>query len=199
METNTTTPAPNVRSLRSKLKTEANAIENLVREILEPSEKSKLSNDQISLVFSLTTMDEIRFLELWNKKNVEIAPYAFKDSPTIRILDSRIQRQYNIKLSDRVLAFMLFVLESPGDAVIWAAYIAYQLKRNMRGSYSTKIEFNDFCIYIIPMGLLDKKEMSNFWDKQKVYTDEIVSGTDNLLDYFTASDSLRFVSEAPKS
>jgi hypothetical protein len=68
---------------------------------------------------------------------------------------------------------------------MYSYYIAYQMKKKGIGK---KLTLEEICMSIFPNGLFDSESMDEIWDKQKVNRDG--SGSDNLLDYRKASESL---------
>lgn len=86
-------------------------------------------------------------------------------------------------MDDKTNIFITVIGETPGMAVMYSHYLAYWCKKNK----VEHLNFNDFCTYIFPMGFPSTEDLSALWDTQKL---EGHSGSDNLLDYFTASKSI---------
>ena len=83
---------------------------------------------------------------------------------------------------------MISVLcETPGEAVMYVYYLLYKAKQL---GLKNGITFNDLGEKIFPFGFFTKKTLDFYWDEQKVKKNTESSGSDNLLDYKTASMSL---------
>ena len=91
-------------------------------------------------------------------------------------------------MDDKTNIFITVIGETPGMAVMYSHYLAYWCKKNK----VEHLNFNDFCTYIFPMGFPSTEDLSALWDTQKL---EGHSGSDNLLDYFRASNSIMNVKD----
>jgi hypothetical protein len=94
-------------------------------------------------------------------------------------------------LDDKTAAFLGSICDSPGKCVMYSYYLAYWCKKN-----SVKhITFEQFCTDIFPVGFPSEEDLNTLWDQQKVkrFAEEDLPGmgTDNLLDYYTAAESIR--------
>jgi hypothetical protein len=79
--------------------------------------------------------------------------------------------------------FICILCENRINSIMYCHYLAYWCKKNK----VQKIYFNDFCNYIFPFGFPSNKDLNNLWESQKL---EGYTGSDNLLDYFRASNSI---------
>lgn len=118
---------------------------------------------------------------------------AFDDIPDnekpfiYQLIEKRIKYCFTYKIEDpRLLIFLSLIAESPGKAVMYLAYLQYWCRKS--GAQVLTLEI--FCESIFPWGFPSDDDMHKLWDEQKVNRDS--SGSDNLLDYATAYQSIQF-------
>ena len=107
-----------------------------------------------------------------------------------KIIETRLAGLgYNVHLL--VLIFLSTLLESPGEAVMYAHYMAYKAKKHGKKD----IDLNFLCMDIFPWGFPTKEDLSEVWDGQKIYRIEELNGLiegDNLLDRADANISISY-------
>jgi hypothetical protein len=159
-----------------------NSVEELFCGELERTGKiNPLDKDMMKLLVTLVT----------NKSAIdEIYEDARKMSFLIPILEDRLKTM-NRELDKASAIFIGLACQTPGDSVMYSYYIAYQMKKKGIGK---KLTLEEICMSIFPNGLFDSESMDEVWDKQKVNRDG--SGSDNLLDYRKASESLIYEENA---
>ena len=144
---------------------------NTVEEIFcKPLDKEyadlPLLYDQFEVFMSLLTMSDEDVDEIYTKGSGML--YLIKSR--LKHLDYDLDKKTQIMLS--------FIVETPGDAVMYVYYLAYKAKQKNKDI----ITFDDF-VDIFPMGYFRKKQLDEAWEAQKI------DGA-NLLDYSEASESL---------
>ena len=100
------------------------------------------------------------------------------------ILEDRL-KSINCKTDNGVKILITYSCKSPGEIVMYTYYLAYKMKK-------LGIEFLDMgtmCLKIFPKGFFSSETLEKYWDNQKVNT-RGNRGSDNLLDYQKASESL---------
>ena len=122
--------------------------------------------NQFEVFMSLLTMSDEDVDEIYEK-----APGL------IMIIKSRLNR-LSYDLDKKTQVMLSFIVETPGDAVMYVYYLAYKAKQKNKDI----ITFDDF-VDIFPMGYFRKQQLDKAWDSQKI-------GGANLLDYSEASESL---------
>jgi len=125
------------------------------------------------LMMSITSTDEQIgeiYRELKEKYNL------------LSILEDRLEA-LNCKFDNRAIVSAGILCKTPGEAVMYANYIAYKCKKDELDIFDTKA----FCASVFPMGKFSDDTLSEYWDKQKVRTR---NGSDNLLDYIAAAESI---------
>jgi hypothetical protein len=110
---------------------------------------------------------------------------AVKQTPMIRILEDRVSLTGRALEKDAAL-FTGLCCQTPGEAVMYAYFISYQMKNAGMGK---NLDLRALCENVFPMGMLSRDALERVWDSQKV---KRTSGSDNLLDYQEASKSLTY-------
>lgn len=153
------------------------SVENIFCKPLDEEGKTNPLNDsQMQIVFLSLTLKE----EEMNGLYAEIE----KNHLPISILKNRLE-SLNCSSDKGSLVTTALFCDTPGEAVMYANYIAYKVKKLGLESFS----INNLCTDIFPFGSFTKETLNNYWDKQKVRTG-VNRGSDNLLDYPTASASI---------
>jgi len=125
-----------------------------------------LSPDQFGLFITLLSIEDKEIEELYEK----IPPMGHLIKGRLESLKYTLDKKTQIILS--------FIVDTPGDAVMYIYYLAYKAKQRNKDI----ITFDDF-VDIFPMGYFSKKQLVKAWDAQKIEGQ-------NLLDYPEASISL---------
>jgi hypothetical protein len=141
-------------------------------------EKSNMSDEDSQIFLTLCFVSEEDSNEMYND--------VYKASGILKIFSSRAEYA-GLKI-DKKSSIMISVLcETPGEAVMYVYYLLYKAKQL---GLKNGITFNDLGEKIFPFGFFTKKTLDFYWDEQKVKKNTESSGSDNLLDYKTASMSL---------
>jgi len=106
-----------------------------------------------------------------------------------RLITKRVEICFTFKITDwRLTTFLMFLSETPGNAVMYLTYLQYWCKKhNVK-----ELDINIFCESIFPWGFPSKDDMLKLWDDTKVYNREGSSDSDNLVDYASAMKSIQF-------
>jgi hypothetical protein len=153
------------------------SIETIFCEGLKKEKTIPLSEEQMKMLLSLLVMDEEESQKLYDELTKEFF--------MIKIFEDRLKATGR-ELNKAGLAFVSLCCTTPGEAVMYAYYIASQMKRKELGQ---KIDLQTLCMEIFPFGIFSRESLEKAWDGQKI---ERESGSDNLLDYAKASESLTY-------
>ena len=115
---------------------------------------------------------------------VEMAEGKDKIPPLVKMMLARL-KAYEFEMTGSLFAFMLTLVDRPGTVVMY--YIMFQWwcsKNNIKvigpGQFGR----------LFPMGVPTEESFSKAWEHQKVVRGPL-GGSDNLLDYNTAMESIR--------
>jgi len=154
-----------------------NSIETIFCEGLKKEVKIPLTDEQMKMLLNLIVMDEKDAQKLYDE--------LCKSFYLTKILEDRL-KSTGRELDKAALAFVSLCCTTPGEAVMYAYYIASQMKSK---GLAQKIDLQTLCMEIFPIGIFSKESLEKAWDAQKV---ERERGSDNLLDYSKASESLNY-------
>ena len=155
---------------------EPNSIEEFFCKPLdENGKRDPLNEIMMKLLIYLATSKSEDVDILYGKAKTEWTP--------LTILEDRLE-SLNCKVDKGPLVVISMACKTPGECVMYANYIAYKTKE----IGSTSLDMNDFCTHVFPTGFFSEETLREYWDKQKVNSGG--SGSDNLLDYLSAADSL---------
>ena len=153
------------------------SIENLFCKPLdENGEIQRASDDQMRIILFSMTSGSQEIDEMYDKLK--------KEYMILPILEDRL-RSLDCKLDKASRILISLSCKTPGESVMYSCYLAYKMKK-------LGIDFLDIekiCTDIFPTGFFTEKSLHDHWDIQKVKT-EGNYGSDNLLDYRSASESL---------
>jgi hypothetical protein len=153
------------------------SVENIFCKPLENDGiQTPLSETQTKILYLALTLPENEINEMYKK--VE------KDFPLIKILSDRLDT-LNCQTDKRSRIFISLLCDTPGKAVMYAYYLAYQSKKHNLDL----LKIDDICLHILPNGCFTEESLHRAWDSQKVNT-KGNPGSDNLLDYGRAALSL---------
>lgn len=157
---------------------DSNSVEILFCQELEKTGKiNPLGEEMMKILITLVTRKD-SIDEIYNDVK--------KKTALIAILEDRLGTM-NRELDKGAALFIGLSCETPGDSVMYAYYLAHKMKQKGIGKI---LELEKLCMDIFPNGLFEKESLDEIWDKQKVSRGEGFSGSDNLLDYRKASESL---------
>lgn len=155
---------------------EPNSIEEFFCKPLdENGKKSPLNEIMMKLLIYLATSKSEAVDILYGK--------AKSEWHLLSILEDRLA-SLNCTVDKGPLVVTSMVCKTPGECVMYANYIAYKNK----SIGSSSLNMDDFCTRVFPTGFFSEDTLSEYWDKQKVNSGG--SGSDNLLDYLSAAESL---------
>lgn len=113
-----------------------------------------------------------------------------KEKPFLfQLIVKRIEHCFTYTVKEQKLVLFLAMLtESPGNAVLLMWYLQWWcFKNNIKD-----LTLDLICTRVFPMGFFSNDDLSKIWDAQKV--DREGSGSDNLVDYNAAGNSIHFQS-----
>ena len=153
------------------------SVENLFCKPLdENGEIQRASDGQMKIILFSMTSSSHEIDEMYDKLKDEYM--------ILPILEGRL-KFLGCKLDKASRILISISCKTPGEAVMYSCYLAYKMKK-------LGIDFLDIekiCTEIFPTGFFTEKSLHEHWDMQKVKTDGNY-GSDNLLDYREASESL---------
>ncbi len=161
---------------------EIDAVEKLVCDKIRDAKKYPLSEEHMRLMLNMI------LLELSDGEMDKEISDLVKTQPMNKIITARFA-SLGYTIDDRTNVFLSYIVESPAMAVLYVYYLAYW------ASFADKneITFHDFCEHIFPDGYPSEEDMHDIWNNQKIDRNgaSMVPGTDNLVDYETASQSIK--------
>jgi len=102
----------------------------------------------------------------------------------MKLIEKRIEVIFDYTITDqKLLLFLSALSETPGKAVMYMTYLQYFSKKHG----IKDIDLDIFCQKAFPWGFPPEKALHELWIKQKV---DVKSGSNNLLDYGTALESI---------
>lgn len=153
---------------------EENAVEEYFCKPFNKLKRHEMGIETTRLMYILLAGDPAHKIKESDK------PWLFK------IIEQRIHGCLTMKISDeRLLLFITHLAETPGNAVMYLAYLQYRCKKED----IKELSFEYFCESIFPFGFPSDEDLHQLWNAQKVRPE---GGSDNLLDYQTAYKSIQF-------
>ncbi len=142
----------------------------------ENGETKKASEEQMKIIlFGMTA----------TQQQIDEAYDVFrKEYNLLLILEDRLKK-IGCPLDKAARLLVAISCKTPGEVVMYSSYLAYKMRKIGLDSLSLE----KICTDIFPMGFFTEKTLSEHWDIQKVNT-KGNPGSDNLLDYSTAFESL---------
>lgn len=150
-----------------------NAVESIFCEKMGSGKIEPLSEDMTKILVTLIMSDLID----------EIHKDVASKTIHLKILEDRL-KSMGKDIGKAAAVFVSLACETPGEAVMYSYYISYKMKQLGLGN---SIDLDILCTDIFPRGLFTRETLDEVWDLQKV---KRKTGSDNLLDYFSASKSL---------
>lgn len=169
--------------LDGKITLVPNAIEAYFCEPFERLQQHPMTEDNTKFFMSLLMSkdDEVR-----NEIPKIVNFWSFK------AMEKRLEVCHKYTLDNRSKIFIFVLTDGTiGQMVMYITYLQYVAKKRNWRSISIE-QLAD----IFPMGFPSKEDLSKLWDSQKV---ENVGGSDNLLDYERAIQSILFTEETEKA
>lgn len=159
--------------LSKETTTEPDAIEKIFCVPFEKLEQYPMDNEIENIFLFLLMADPDK------KLNTE-KPFLYK------VIEKRVQYCFNYAINDARLIMILCILAvSPGCAVMYLTYLQYYCKNKSKKTLTIEDLGN-----IFPRGFPCEDDLHKLWDAQKVKPNR--GGSDNLLDYATAMQSIMF-------
>jgi hypothetical protein len=147
-------------------------------EPLDKNGKKESMDDDLSKLFITLCMVKDPVVE-------EMYNQLHKASPLVKIISSRAEFA-GLKIDKKTTILLSCICSSPGQAVMYIYYLLY--KANKLGM--KELSFDRVSMEIFPFGFFTVETLNYHWDSQKVKKETGDFGSDNLLDYKTASMSL---------
>ncbi len=105
------------------------------------------------------------------------------------VIEKRIKHCFQFIINDNRLILMLTqISKSPGAAIMILWYLQWWCANHD----CKELDLEIFCEKIFPMGFPSQNALHSIWDSQKVKTSIENRGSDNLVDYASAGQSLLF-------
>lgn len=160
---------------------ESDAVEKYFCEKFSEAKFLPMSKDQTEILFKI-------LLTKWSEEQqADIEKTLLIKSSTYFVLHKRIEKMFNITMDVKSKVFLSTIINSVGTAVMYGTYTAYKMKI-LKIKHLT---INILCESIFPWGFLDDDTLDVLWKNQKVWrANQKEFGSDNLLDYNTAIQSL---------
>lgn len=153
------------------------AVEKIVCQPLEKLKRYRMSDDIAEMLVKMMLYKEA-FKNIPDDKE---KPFIYK------LIAKRIECCFTYKIEDpRLILFLAMISETPGKAVMYLAYLQYWCNK----SGVQLLDLDTFCERIFPFVFPSDDDLHKLWDSQKVNRDS--GGSDNLLDYGTAYQSIQF-------
>ena len=89
-------------------------------------------------------------------------------------------------MNKKTMIMISCICSSPGEAVMYVYYLLYKTKK----LGLKELSFEKMSMEIFPFGFFANDTLSYYWDTQKLNRDVKDRGSDNLLDYPDAMESL---------
>lgn len=159
------------------------AVEKYLCEPLSKLKPREMSNDLMDYFMSFAVSTE---------ENVDVSK-ARKTIWQFNALEKRMEF-LTYTADNRVKLFVVMLCDGAiGKIMMYAYYMQYLCKKNN----IKHISWETFGMKFFPFGFFDEQDMLKIWDGQKVSKIDSegkhhVQGTDNLIDYGTASKSILF-------
>ena len=159
---------------------EANAVEKIFCRPMDMVKRVPMTDLQGELMISVLLSEDPMLDEIFQSVIAAGGWYVKAFKPRIEALGYTVDKATEVFVG-------LGLIKSVGEAVMYSYYLAYKAKE----SGVTHIRFNqEMCEQWFPMGFPDGQELGKIWKFQKVHG-EGRTGSDNLLDYPEASESIR--------
>ena len=152
-----------------------NAIEEIVCKKMEKLTTVRMTNELSSILIQLMLVPKDKPFKIPQEEK----PFLFQ------VIEKRIEICFTFKTQDdRLILFLAALSVTPGIAVMYLWYLQYWCSKND----VKEIDLDILCSRIFPNGFFKEEDLSEIWDEQKVKSE----GSDNLLDYQTAGESIQF-------
>lgn len=112
-----------------------------------------------------------------------------KEKPFIlQMAERALKTRFSFEIEQfSLIAFIAFHSESPGKVIMYFTYLQYECKNRNR-----KVLDWDLFADIFANGFPSDQDLSRLWSNTKVPRDKVTGGSDNLIDYQSAMQSIHF-------
>jgi len=141
-----------------------------------------LPKEDVRILLALLTWDtqavpiqlEKEYIDSITNSDLKQLYIVLMGTLSARIIYSRL-KAIDIEIGIPAIAWLSTFLKSPGDAVMYAHYIAYRFKK---GDIEGVITLDSLLSKVFPRGRFSEEQLLELWDTQKVHM-----LPDNLLDH----------------
>lgn len=170
--------------LESTMTKDPTAIEVLFCEPFSKLPVREMTKDEMDIFIRLTMIEK--------DGRDGLIPENEDDIPfSIKMLRSSLNNRFTFEMTEPLQLMVADIAGSVGGIIMFLTYLQYRAKKLNK----KKLNIEDFA-NIFPMGFPIDKALHDIWDSQKVKrSEENVNGSDNLLDYQTALQSIHFSKE----
>lgn len=161
---------------------DATAVEEFVCIPMDHLRRCPMTEDQSDLLFAiLTNLVGFNEQEVLARLGDDITgEFMFR-------LHESMEKRFQVRLDIFVKMMLSFsIANNPGQLVMYYAYLQYKAYKLDK----TLIDLNDFTRLIFANGFLNEEDLRVIWENQKVRVPEGSFGSDNLLDYGSAYESI---------
>lgn len=153
-----------------------NAVETHLCNVLDNSKKVELNKEEFEfLLFLLSQKDE----DSPNPKDIFGMDWQYK------AIEFRLTKVLNLNSDKRFKIFLVYLTNgSIGELMMYCYYIKYLCNK----LDVDKVTIELFAQKLFPKGVFGEGDLKSAWELQKVQ--KYKDGTDNLIDYISASESL---------
>ena len=153
------------------------AVEKHICKLIDDLSKSKLSGED-EMIFNLLQLGEV----------IPLNAVETKDKPfLVQLIEAKIETFFDYSIQDSwIIGIIAQVSKSAGFCIVYLAYLQYLCKINKIKEITMK-QFLDW----FKDGFFTKQQLEYVWDEQKIERKSF-EFSDNLLDYHSAYESIRF-------
>lgn len=153
------------------------SVENCICKLMDDLSKNKLSGED-EMIFNFLQLGDV----------IPLEAVATKDKPfLVQLIEAKIETFFDFSIKDsRIIGIIAQVSKSAGFCIVYLAYLQYLCKYNNIKELDMK-QFLDW----FRDGFFTKQQLEYIWEEQKIERKSF-EFSDNLLDYYTAYESIRF-------
>jgi len=144
----------------------------------------KATEDEMELLMRIAISKEPNRSLFSTKEEFNEMPFS------VQLAYKALNGRFSFKMSDSLVILVAVVGKSAGIIVMYLTYLQYRAKKMGK----EELDIGDF-VMIFPDGFPTDDSLQDIWDSQKVDRGER-GGSDNLLDYQFATQSIQFLKEA---
>jgi hypothetical protein len=165
--------------LENQMTKDPNSIEEFFCNPFSKLPVTPMNKEQTSLFIQLIAADKSeKAFEPINEDDMD-APF------TLRLLEKRLKSSFTFSMTFPLKIMVASIANSAGSVLMYLTYLQYKAKQLNKPTLDTSDLAN-----IFPMGF--PTDLQDIWDSQKVKgAENNPYGSDNLLDYRSASESIQ--------